>query len=437
MCPMWKILLIVAVAVAIVNAITFNTDNDFQDRGNRSHLINDSSSGHDIEQQVDPASDIWSKIRHLHQKVRLKEVDKDSNLGEQSERNQELDDRQYPEDKYEASGNQDSLAGNYATGTTKAQSKTYRIVASGPRKSVLLATNRKRSTSETGNSMQPVTLAVVSETRQSNDKMSGTTSSTLQEEIPAGSTDEDDNSADVGQDEYDSAETTWLDDPNAYEPSGNAKPDLDIVTKFLRIVESQHLLGENCTAGTELNLGDRVVDRYAQDRFRLVADVAVNRANWLTRLWKYAEQSVLDSEYLLHVNVYSMIEMDENIFAAGNCYDKHQYKNYILFCPWGYRKNHGPILVKDLAIEYKYLSNTSDWFYAARKNAERVIRNMTSLTKGKSISICFFFLFVSMVCIFKSFQYFEKQVAINEKRRYRATHLVVSHTSCRLLFQMI
>jgi len=40
-------------------------------------------------------------------------------------------------------------------------------------------------------------------------------------------------------------------------------------------------------------------------------------------------------------------------------------------------------LAKDLAVEYKYLANTSEWFYIARKNAERVIRNMTSLTKGK------------------------------------------------------
>jgi len=43
----------------------------------------------------------------------------------------------------------------------------------------------------------------------------------------------------------------------------------------------------------------------------------------------------------------------------------------------------GVILAKDLAIEYKYLSNTSEFFYIARSNAERVIRNMTSLTKGK------------------------------------------------------
>lgn len=57
----------------------------------------------------------------------------------------------------------------------------------------------------------------------------------------------------------------------------------DVVTKFLQIVETQHLLGANCEAGTSLNLGEGVVDRYAQDRFRVEAEVAVNRANMLTR----------------------------------------------------------------------------------------------------------------------------------------------------------
>jgi hypothetical protein len=57
----------------------------------------------------------------------------------------------------------------------------------------------------------------------------------------------------------------------------------DVVTRFLQIVESQHMMGNNCTAGTALNLGEGVVDRYAQDRFRVEAEVAVNRANMLTR----------------------------------------------------------------------------------------------------------------------------------------------------------
>ncbi|KAK4872193.1 hypothetical protein RN001_016317 [Aquatica leii] len=127
---------------------------------------------------------------------------------------------------------------------------------------------------------------------------------------------------------------------------------VDIVTRFLRIVESQHLLGENCTAGTDLNLGEGVVDRYAQERFRVEADVAVNRANMLTRIWKYADPAVVMSEYFLHASVFSMVEFDNDIFAAGNCYDQYQYKDYWLFCPYAYRLPEGPILVKDLAVEY-------------------------------------------------------------------------------------
>jgi hypothetical protein len=162
----------------------------------------------------------------------------------------------------------------------------------------------------------------------------------------------------------------------------------DIVTRFLRIVESQHLLGDNCTAGTDLNLGEGVVDRYAQERFRVEADVAVNRANTLTRLWKYAGRNVMDSEYFLHTSVRAMVEFDSDIFAAGNCYDKLQYKDYWLFCPYAYRLPEGTILAKDLAVEYKYLSNSSEWFYIARKNAERVIAANRQFSRGKQ-SPCF------------------------------------------------
>ncbi|GJQ66114.1 hypothetical protein Trydic_g5781 [Trypoxylus dichotomus] len=170
----------------------------------------------------------------------------------------------------------------------------------------------------------------------------------------------------------------------------NGHTDVDIVTRFLRIVESQHLLGDNCTAGTDLNLGEGVVDRYAQERFRVEAEIAVNRANMLTRLWKYAPPDVLASEYLFHISVFSMVEFDDDIFAAGNCYDYKQFKNYILFCPYAYRLHDGTILVKDLAVEYKYLSNTSEWFYIARKNAEKVIKNNNQFSRGK-----YFFLYIT------------------------------------------
>ena len=61
------------------------------------------------------------------------------------------------------------------------------------------------------------------------------------------------------------------------------RPRIDIVTKLLRIVETQSLQGANCQPGMGLNLGDRVVNRYAQERFQDAAVVAVNTANWLTR----------------------------------------------------------------------------------------------------------------------------------------------------------
>lgn len=163
---------------------------------------------------------------------------------------------------------------------------------------------------------------------------------------------------------------------------GRGEADVDVMTKFLRIVESQHLLGENCTKGTGFNLGEGVVDRYAQERFKLEGEIAVNRANLYTRLWKYSPSQVLASEYLLHAEVLTMVELDEDIFAAGNCYDKYEYKDYTLFCPFAYRLPEGNILVKNLAVEYKYMSNTSEWFFFARKNAERAIRNYTQLTKG-------------------------------------------------------
>ncbi|XP_032671293.1 uncharacterized protein LOC116844192 [Odontomachus brunneus] len=167
---------------------------------------------------------------------------------------------------------------------------------------------------------------------------------------------------------------------------GRRRPEaaqVDIVTRFLRIIENQHTLGENCTAGTDLNLGEGVVDQYAQERFRLEANLAVNRANMLTRLWKYAPEVMLSSEYLLHASVLSMVEFDEDIFAAGNCYDKLQYKDRWLYCPFAHRlPNQDGVLVKDLAIEYKYLTNSSEWFYIARKNAERVIASYEQFSRG-------------------------------------------------------
>ena len=51
------------------------------------------------------------------------------------------------------------------------------------------------------------------------------------------------------------------------------------------------------------------------------------------------------------------------------------FQTYDLFCPYAYRLpgRDSPLLAKDLAIEYKYLANTSEWFYIARNKAKEKI----------------------------------------------------------------
>ncbi|KAF0298010.1 hypothetical protein FJT64_004629 [Amphibalanus amphitrite] len=166
---------------------------------------------------------------------------------------------------------------------------------------------------------------------------------------------------------------------------GQQDPELGIVTKFLQLVESQQRLGENCTAGTDFQL-EGVVDRYGQERFRYQAELTVKMANLLTRLWKFSPD-VMDNENLLKALVLSLTEADDDIFAAGNCYDQKQYKDYHLFCPFAYRLPEGPILLKDLAVEYDYLSNTSEWYFTARKRAAKLIRETAGRPElGKRIN---------------------------------------------------
>lgn len=349
----------------------------------------------DDEPSVESVNEVWAKIRHLHQKVRLKENDQvDENHDTQSQEWDYIEDStgQPPstpiDNKNKPLQMKTSPRVNPITNNTlnKARSnrikannltataKPFRILASGSRKSKLLAAaNAGSSTnslgsqtrlpflpSESKNQIQETTPPTTTTTTTQKGQVilpinpprpvvprsflspeSTTGAPKLENKFSAigGSNEARLQSAESLSDSttlvsepadilelYDSSDpdsgsdVNSLDDPSTYDSMN--KPNLDIMTKFLRIVESQSLLGDNCTAGTDFNLGEGVVDRYAQERFRLEAEVAVNRANWLTRLWKYADKAVLDSEYLLHVNLYSMIEMDEDIFAAGNCYDK-------------------------------------------------------------------------------------------------------------------
>ncbi|XP_060594332.1 probable G-protein coupled receptor CG31760 [Ruditapes philippinarum] len=146
----------------------------------------------------------------------------------------------------------------------------------------------------------------------------------------------------------------------------------DIIAEFLEKVEEYERNKENCKPGTQFNLGKGVIQQYGINRFKRQALVAVNRANFLTRIWKTAPQEVLDSEYLFYTQVRNFVEGDHDIFAAGNCYDYREYKGLYLFCPFAYRTENGTINVKDLSIEYDYLGNTSEWFYEAKKHAANI-----------------------------------------------------------------
>ncbi|CAM1308461.1 Uncharacterised protein g4862 [Pycnogonum litorale] len=159
-------------------------------------------------------------------------------------------------------------------------------------------------------------------------------------------------------------------------------PDtMDIVTKFLKFVERQTLLGENCKAGTDMYLGEGVVDRYTR-QFRPEADFTVRRANLLTRLWKYAPE-VAESDSLLYALVRDMMAFADTIHAAGNCYGEGMNKDYTLFCPFATRTADGNITVLDLSIQYDYRTDTSTWFSDAIKTGQKLASNPRSkLVRG-------------------------------------------------------
>lgn len=88
-----------------------------------------------------------------------------------------------------------------------------------------------------------------------------------------------------------------------------------------------------------------------------------------------------------------MVSEDEEAYKvlcvfSGHCFDENQNPlKKGLFCPFAHRLPPPEIasLAKDLANEYHYLGNTSEWFFLARKNAEKVIAKNEQYIKGKII----------------------------------------------------
>ena len=152
----------------------------------------------------------------------------------------------------------------------------------------------------------------------------------------------------------------------------------DVVDQFLQIVDDMERNKDNCTPGVEFGLGTGVVqEQYGVRRFKEQALLAVNRANFMTRLWKDPRTAPLLTEYFLYTQVRSMVDGNPDVFGAGNCYDFQEYKGYYLFCPYAYRltNDSSQIMVKDLSVEYKYLGNGSEFFYSARLKAAKKLQN--------------------------------------------------------------
>lgn len=80
------------------------------------------------------------------------------------------------------------------------------------------------------------------------------------------------------------------------------------------------------------------------------------------------------------LQVRSLVESDSDIYAAGNCYDIMQYKNYRLFCPYAHQNQFG-IIVKDLSISYKY--EHDEFFQIPRNNAETKLKTHYNLSTGQ------------------------------------------------------
>jgi G protein-coupled receptor 158 len=99
-------------------------------------------------------------------------------------------------------------------------------------------------------------------------------------------------------------------------------------------------------------------------------------------MWKYGTDTIASSEFLLYSSLIEMLEFDDDVFAAGNCYDQQEYGAYNLFCPYAYRLPNGSILAKDLAAEYDYMAPSSTWFYNARRKGEEIIQLNTPILRG-------------------------------------------------------
>ncbi|KAI3386503.1 hypothetical protein SNEBB_005303 [Seison nebaliae] len=157
---------------------------------------------------------------------------------------------------------------------------------------------------------------------------------------------------------------------------------IDKIGKFLNLLKRIEDNKHNCKLGTDEMLGDEFETHYGVQRFRREAQVAVTRANVLTDFWKNRypfKLTLMERIDLFYLMVRRMVDANENIYAAGNCYDENEFNlsipissktgNEKLFCPYAYRHNSTLIVTKDLSAQYNYMEEDNDWFSNARNKA--------------------------------------------------------------------
>jgi hypothetical protein len=131
---------------------------------------------------------------------------------------------------------------------------------------------------------------------------------------------------------------------------------------------------------------------------------------------------------LLQASVLSMVEFDDDIFAGGHCFDWNQHPTMKgLFCPFAHRLPAPEVasLAKDLATEYNYLGNTSEFFFLARKNAEKVIAKNEQYIKG---NFCY--------SVFHYFMYLAKEILLKKKKNFYESRALISEKNLFVHFDL-
>ncbi|XP_032231410.1 probable G-protein coupled receptor CG31760 [Nematostella vectensis] len=142
--------------------------------------------------------------------------------------------------------------------------------------------------------------------------------------------------------------------------------DLEKALRFVENVQSQ----KTCDKVVYLDLA------LDHKRWTKEALMVVQVANWMTSLWRAgdkANNTIATSDALHYRTVRSIVTFSPEAFGSAVCFDKNQYKDYKLFCPYAF-KNNGSIEVIDIGTGdsgvYDYtLDMDAIWWHDSKRKA--------------------------------------------------------------------